>query len=122
VIALYFYPSPNCWKVSIALEELGVPYRIMPVDITAGAQDDPAFRAISPNGRVPALHDPATNTTLFESGAILLWLAGRHGALLAPDGPARWQALAWLFWQVGALGPMAGQAHHFRRYAPAGQD
>ena len=82
MIDLFFFPSPNTWKVSIALEELGEPYRIVPVDITAGAQDEPAFRAISPNGRVPAIRDSASGETLFESGAILLWLAERSGRLL----------------------------------------
>ncbi len=120
MIELYFFPSPNTWKVSIALEELGRPYRIVPVDITRGEQHAPAFRAISPNGRVPAIRDTASGQTLFESGAILQWLAETSGRLLARDGPARWRALEWLFWQVGGLGPMAGQAHHFRRYAPEG--
>jgi GST-like protein len=122
MIDLYFFPSPNTWKVSIALEELGAPYRIVPVDITAGAQHDPAFRAISPNGRVPAIRDAASGRTLFESGAILLWLAETSGELLPPDGPARWRAMQWLFWQTAGLGPMAGQAHHFRRYAAPDQD
>lgn len=122
MIDLYFFPSPNTWKVSIALEELGEPYRIVPVDITAGEQHDAAFRAISPNGRVPAIRDTASGETLFESGAILLWLAERTGRLLPRDHADRWQAIQWLFFQVGGLGPMAGQAHHFRRYAPADQD
>lgn len=122
MIDLFFFPSPNTWKVSIALEEMGEPYRIVPIDITAGAQHDPAFRAISPNGRVPAIRDAARGVTLFESGAILMWLAERNGRLLPREAHARWQAVQWLFWQVGGLGPMAGQAHHFSRYAPAGQD
>jgi len=122
VIELHFFPSPNTWKVSIALEELEVPYAIVPVDIRSGAQTDPAFLALSPNGRVPAVRDTETGETVFESGACLLWLAERTGRLLAPSGPERTQALEWLFWQVGGLGPMAGQAHHFRRYAREGND
>lgn len=119
MLELFFFPSPNCWKVSIALEELGLPYRIVPIDILAGAQDDPGFLAVNPNGRVPAIRDTATGEMRFESGAILLWLAERSGRLL-PDGNARFEAIEWLFWQMAGLGPMAGQAHHFLRYAPAG--
>jgi GST-like protein len=120
MLELFTFPSPNCWKVSIALEELALPYRIVPIDILGGAQNDPGFRAISPNGRVPAIRDRATGETRFESGAILLWLAERTGQLL-PEGAARFEAIEWLFWQMGGLGPMAGQAHHFLRYASAGE-
>jgi GST-like protein len=120
MLELFFFPSPNCWKIAIALEELALPYRIVPVDILAGAQNDPGFRTISPNAKVPALRDPTTGETRFESGAILLWLAERTGQLL-PEGAARFEAIEWLFWQMGGLGPMAGQAHHFLRYAPAGE-
>ncbi|MFN3592023.1 MAG: glutathione S-transferase family protein [Thermaurantiacus sp.] len=119
MLELFFYPSPNCWKISIALEETETPYKIVPVNILEGRQTDPDFRMINPNGRVPAIRDPETGETRFESGAILLWLAEHTGRLL-PEGPARLEAIEWLFWQMGGLGPMAGQAHHFLRYAPPG--
>jgi GST-like protein len=123
MIDLYFFPTPNTWKVSIMLEECSLPYRVRFVDITKDEQSAPQFLAVSPNGRVPAIvdHDaPGGSRPVFESGAILIHLADRTGRFLAAEGPARTQALEWLFWQMGALGPMAGQAHHFRRYAPEG--
>jgi GST-like protein len=125
MIDLYYFPSPNTWKVSILLEECGLDYRVVPVDITKDEQFRPEFLAISPNNRVPAIvdHDvPAGPQPVFESGAILLYLAEKTGRFLAPAGPARIAALEWLMWQMGGLGPMAGQAHHFRRYAPSGND
>jgi GST-like protein len=120
MIDLYFYPSPNGLKVTIMLEECGLPYRIQFVDITRGAQFAPDFLKISPNNKIPALVDstqPHAPVSVFESGAILLYLAERTGQYLPADGQARYRALQWLFWQVGGLGPMAGQAHHFRAFA-----
>jgi len=123
MIDLHYFPSPNTWKASIMLEECGLPYRVKIVDITRDDQFAPDFLAISPNNRVPAIvdHDASEGSRpVFESGAILLYLAEKTGRFLAAEGPARTQALEWLFWQVGGLGPMAGQAHHFRRYAAEG--
>jgi GST-like protein len=125
MIDLYFFPSPNTWKASIMLEECGLPYRVIPVDITQDEQFQPAFLAISPNNRVPAIvdHDaPNGPQSVFESGAILLYLAEKTGRFLAPAGPDRIAAWEWLMWQMGGLGPMAGQAHHFRRYKAEGND
>lgn len=123
MIDLYFWPTPNGHKVTLFLEEAGLPYRIVPVDIGAGAQFEPAFLRISPNNRMPAIvdHDPEGGgepISVFESGAILLYLAEKTGKLLPSDLRGRVQALEWLFWQVGGLGPMAGQNHHFLVYAP----
>lgn len=125
MIDLYYAPTPNTWKVSIMLEECGLPYRVIPVDILAGEQSKPEFLAVNPNGRVPAIvdHDgPQGSQRVFESGAILVYLAEKTGRFLAANGPARAEALSWLMWQMAGLGPMAGQAHHFRRYAPQGND
>jgi GST-like protein len=115
VIELYTAPTPNGFKVSIALEELGLPYEVKEVDLRSGAQFAPEFLRISPNNRIPAIVDG--ELSVFESGAILLYLAEKTGKLLAPAGPARYQALQWMFFQVGGTGPMLGQAHHFRNYA-----
>lgn len=120
MIDLYFYPSPNGTKITIMLEECGLEYRVVFVDITRGAQFDPAFLAISPNNKIPAMvdHDaPGGPLVLFESGAILMWLAEKTGRFLPSDVQGRYAVLKWLFWQVGGLGPMAGQAHHFRAFA-----
>ena len=125
MIDLYYAPTPNTWKVSIMLEECGLPYRMIPVDIMAGDQKLPEFLAVNPNGRVPAIvdHDaPEGPLPVFESGAILIYLAEKTGRFLAPSGRARAAQLGWLMWQMGGLGPMAGQAHHYRRYAPEGND
>jgi GSH-dependent disulfide-bond oxidoreductase len=125
MIDLYYAPTPNTWKASIMLEECGLPYRVVPVDIMAGDQKTPEFLAINPNGRIPAIvdHDaPDGPLPVFESGAILIYLAEKTCRFLAPAGRARAEALGWLMWQMGGLGPMAGQAHHFRRYAPPGND
>ena len=115
MIELYTAPTPNGFKVSIALEELGLPYTVKPVDLRRGAQFTPEFLRISPNNRIPAIVDG--ELSVFESGAILLYLAEKTGKLLAPSGPARYQALQWMFFQVGGTGPMLGQAHHFRNYS-----
>lgn len=121
MIELLYYPSPNGFKAAIMLEECGLPYRVTPVDITRGEQFEPAFLAVSPNNKIPAMidHDaPGGPLPLFESGAILMYLAERSGRFLPSDLHQRYAVIKWLFWQVGGLGPMAGQAHHFRAYAP----
>lgn len=122
-IELHYWPTPNGWKVSIALEEMGLPYALKLVNIGAGEQFDPAFKAISPNGRMPAIVDPegadGQPLSIFESGAILQHL-GRKSGMFYPQSPReRAEVEQWLFWQVGGLGPMAGQTHHFRQYARA---
>ena len=125
MIDLYYAPTPNTWKASIMLEECGLAYRVVPVDIMAGDQKQPDYIAINPNGRIPAIvdHDtPEGPIPVFESGAILVYLAEKTGRFLAKEGRARAETFGWLMWQMGGLGPMAGQAHHFRRYAPAGNE
>ena len=123
MIDLRYWPTPNGWKISIALEELGLPYRVKPVNIGRGEQFAPDFLALSPNGRMPAIVDdePAGGggpLAIFESGAILVYLAEKCGRFLPRDVRGRSDVLAWLFWQVGGLGPMLGQHGHFRLYAP----
>ena len=123
MITLYYWPTPNGHKITIFLEEASVPYRISPVNIGEGEQFRPEFLAISPNNRMPAIVDDAPRDggeplSVFESGAILLYLAEKTGKFLPQDMRGRIRALEWLFWQVGGLGPMAGQNHHFGRYAP----
>lgn len=121
MITLHFYPSPNGLKATIMLEECGLEYRIAYVDITRGAQFEPDFLKISPNNKIPAMVvDDAGGPPLpiFESGAILMYLAERTGRFLPQEPQGRYRVLQWLFWQVGGLGPMAGQAHHFRKFAP----
>ncbi len=121
-IDLYYWPTPNGRKITVMLEEVGLPYRTIAVDITAGAQFDPEFLAISPNNKVPAIVDRdagnAAPLSLFESGAILIYLAEKSGQLLPSEPRARYRALQWLMFQMGSIGPMLGQAHHFRQYAP----
>ena len=120
MIDFHYWPTPNGWKIAIMLEETGLPYRMIPVDIRAGAQHAPAFLAISPNGRMPAIvdHDaPGGPLSVFESGAILLHLAERAGRFAPADHRDRTAMMEWLFWQVGNLGPMAGQLSHFVNYA-----
>jgi GST-like protein len=118
MLELWFYPSPNGLKPLILLEEVGAPYLRRFVDIRRGEQFAPEFLRISPNNRIPALLDQDTGQTVFESGAVLIYIAERAGRFLPCDTAARFDCLQWLFWQVGGLGPMAGQAHHFRAYAP----
>lgn len=123
MIDLYYWTTPNGHKITLFLEETGLPYRIVPVDISKGAQFEPAFLSIAPNNRIPAIvdHEPAdggTPLSVFESGAILLYLAEKTGRLLPGDVRGRAQVTQWLFWQMAGLGPMAGQNHHFARYAP----
>jgi len=122
MIEVYSWPTPNGHKVHIMLEECGLAYRVHPVDIGAGEQFAPAFLAISPNNKIPAITDPdgpgGKPISLFESGAILLYLAGKTGKLLPADVAAKYEVLQWLMFQMGSVGPMLGQAHHFRVYAP----
>ncbi|MBO9546129.1 glutathione S-transferase N-terminal domain-containing protein [Caulobacter sp.] len=116
MIDLYTWTTPNGRKASIMLEEVGLPYRVKPVNIGKDEQFDPHFLAISPNNKIPAIvdHDaPGGPQKVFESGAILVYLAEKTGKFLAPEGPERWAALEWTFWQVGGLGPMAGQYNYF---------
>ncbi len=121
-IELYYWPTPNGWKISIMLEECGLPYVVRPVDISKGQQFTPHFLAISPNNRMPAIVDPdgpgGRPISVFESGAILQYLGRKTGKFYPQSERARVAVEEWLFWQVGGLGPMAGQANHFRRYAP----
>ena len=123
MIDLHYWTTPNGHKVTMFLEEAGLPYRIIPVNISAGDQFKPEFLAIAPNNRIPAIvdHDAAGGpVSLFESGAILLYLADKIGRFIPPatQVQARAEVLQWLFWQMGGLGPMAGQNHHFSQYAP----
>jgi GST-like protein len=123
MIDLHYWPTPNGHKITIILEETGLDYRIVPVDIGKGEQFRPEFLAISPNNRMPAIVDDApadggAPLSVFESGAILLYLAEKTGRFLPQETRARVAVLEWLFWQIGGLGPMAGQNHHFRNYAP----
>jgi GST-like protein len=123
MIDLYYWPTPNGHKVTLFLEETAMPYRIIPVNIGKGEQFKPDFLAISPNNRMPAIvdHHPLDGgapISVFESGAILLYLAEKTGLFISRDVRRRVETTEWLFWQVGGLGPMAGQNHHFSRYAP----
>jgi GST-like protein len=123
MIDLHYWPTPNGWKVTIALEEMGLPYKVIPVNIGRGEQFRPEFLAISPNNRMPAIvdHDPPGGgepLSLFESGAILAYLAEKTRKLSPADLRGRHEVAQWVFWQMSGLGPMAGQAHHFRGYAP----
>jgi GST-like protein len=123
MIDLHYWTTPNGHKITIFLEETGLPYRIVPVNISKGDQFKPEFLRISPNNRIPAIVDQEPKgsgapISVFESGAILLYLAEKTGQLLSADLRARTDTLQWLFWQMGGLGPMAGQNHHFGHYAP----
>lgn len=121
-IAVYSWPTPNGQKVHIALEELKLPYTVQAVNIGAGEQFQPEFLAISPNNKIPAIVDPKGPDdkpySVFESGAILLYLAGKRAKLLGKTDAERYTVLQWLMFQMGGVGPMLGQNHHFRRYAP----
>lgn len=123
MIDLHYWPTPNGWKVTIFLEECGLPYRVIPVNIGRGDQHTDQFRRINPNGRIPAIVDsnPADGgaaVTIFESGAILQYLAEKTGMFIPQLFRERYAVLQWVFWQVGGLGPMAGQLSHFVNYAP----
>ena len=122
MIEVYSWATPNGHKVHIMLEECGLAYRAIPVDIGAGDQFKPAFLAISPNNKIPAIVDPegpdGDRISIFESGAILLYLAAKTGRFLPQDIRGKYRTLEWLMFQMGSVGPMLGQAHHFRLYAP----
>ena len=123
MIDLYYWTTPNGHKITIFLEEAGLPYRIVPVNISKGEQFKPEFLRISPNNRIPAIidHAPAAGdrpVSVFETGAILQYLAEKSGRFLPKDLHGRVEVMQWLFWQMGGLGPMAGQNHHFSHYAP----
>jgi GST-like protein len=123
MIDLYYWTTPNGHKITIFLEETRIPYRIVPINIAKGDQFEADFLRISPNNRIPAIVDHAptdggTPITLFESGAILLYLAEKTGCFISSDPRGRLETLQWLFWQMAGLGPMAGQNHHFGLYAP----
>ena len=123
MIDLYYWPTPNGHKITLFLEEAGLAHRIVPVNIGKGEQFDPAFLRIAPNNRIPAIvdHAPADGgapLSVFESGACLLYLADKTGQFIPADLRGRNTVLQWLFWQMGGLGPMAGQNHHFVQYAP----
>lgn len=122
MIDAYTWPTPNGHKVHIMLEECGLPYRAIPVNIGAGDQFAPEFLSISPNNKIPAITDPdgpdGKPISLFESGAILVYLAGKTGRFLPQDVRGRYEVLQWLMFQMGGVGPMLGQNHHFRQYAP----
>jgi GST-like protein len=120
---LYYWTTPNGHKITIFLEELGLTYNLYPIDINKGDQFTPEFLAISPNNRIPALVDSTPTDgskplSIFESGAILEYLADKTKTFLPQSGAARYNVLQWLYWQMGGLGPMAGQNHHFSHYAP----
>ncbi|WP_311886022.1 MULTISPECIES: glutathione binding-like protein [unclassified Pseudomonas] len=123
MIDLYYWTTPNGHKISLFLEEAGLPYNVHPINISQGEQFQPHFLKIAPNNRIPAIvdHEPADAgepLSLFESGAILLYLAEKTGKFLPKDLRGRQTVLQWLFWQMGGLGPMAGQNHHFSQFAP----
>jgi len=125
MIDLFFAPTPNGWKVTIMLEECGLPYNLIPLNIGTGEQFTDDFLAISPNARMPAIVDPDGEDgpiRIFESGAILLYLAEKSGQFMSQDQQGFYLVCQWLFWQMANLGPMAGQASHFINYAPDGND
>lgn len=122
MIDLHYWPTPNGWKITIMLEECGLPYRVVPVNIGRSEQFTPAFQALSPNGRMPAIVDHAPlgggqPLSIFESGAILLYLAEKSGRFMPADVGGRYRVTQWLMWQMGGLGPMLGQNGHFALYA-----
>jgi GST-like protein len=122
MIDLYYWPTPNGWKITILLEETAIPYRVVPVDIGRGDQFEPEFLKISPNNRMPAIVDndgpDGRPISIFESGAILVYLAEKSGSFLGADARSRYEVMQWLMWQMGGIGPMFGQAGHFMLSAP----
>ena len=122
MIDLYTWPTPNGHKVHIMLEETGIPYKVHPINIGAGEQFAPEFLKISPNNKMPAMVDPdgpgGKPLSMFESGAMLVYLASKSGRFLPEDLAKKWSTLSWLMFQMGGVGPMLGQAHHFLGYAP----
>ncbi|CAG1009328.1 glutathione S-transferase [Myxococcaceae bacterium] len=119
MIDLYTAPTPNGWKASVTLEELGIPYEVHAIDLSKGEQKEPWFLAVNPNGRIPAIIDrDAGGLAVFESGALMIYLAEKAGRLLPSSGPGRARTLSWLMFQMGGIGPMMGQANVFFRYFP----
>ncbi|MDP6030431.1 MAG: glutathione S-transferase N-terminal domain-containing protein [Arenicellales bacterium] len=118
MIELYTWSTPNGRKISIALEELGWDYTVYPVDITQGEQRNPAFIALSPNNKIPAIVDTENGQSLMESGAILLYLAKKSGQLIPAETSRYWETIEWLMWQMAGPGPMLGQIHHFTKFNP----
>ena len=118
MIDLYTFTTPNGRKASIMLEEVGLPYNVHKIDITKGEQFTPEFVAINPNSKIPAIADRDTGITVFESGAILIYLAEKTGKLLPTNDKERFQVLSWLMLQMGSVGPMLGQLNHFKKFAP----
>ncbi len=116
MIDLYTWTTPNGRKISIALEEFGLPYTVHPIDISKDEQFAPEFLKIAPNNRIPAIVDRDTNIALMESGAILIYLADKTGKLMPKSGEGRYRVIEWLMWQMGGPGPMLGQVHHFVKY------
>ena len=116
MIDLYTWTTPNGRKASIALEEMGLPYKAHAIDISKDEQFAPAFLKISPNNRIPAIVDNDNGLSLFESGAVLIYLADKTGKLMPKDGEKRYRVMEWLMWQMGGVGPMLGQVHHFVKY------
>jgi GST-like protein len=116
MIELYTWSTPNGRKVSIALEEMGLPYKLFPINISKDEQFAPEFLAISPNNRIPAIIDRDTGVHLMESGAILMYLAEKTGKFWPQTSPEKWRVMEWLMWQMGGVGPMLGQVHHFVRF------
>ncbi len=121
MIDLYYWPTPNGWKITIFLEEAGLDYNVIPVDIGKGDQFDPEYLKIGPNNRMPVIVDPdgpgGKSIALMESGAILIYLADKTGRFLPAEPHGRYDVLQWLMWQMGGIGPIGGQANHFRNYA-----
>jgi glutathione S-transferase len=118
MINLYTAPTPNGHKASVTLEELGLPYQTHAINLSANDQKLPAFLAMNPNGRIPVIRDTGTGEVIFESGAIMIYLAEKTGKLLPTSGPGRYEVLQWLMFQMGGIGPMMGQANVFYRYFP----
>ncbi|MEZ7965825.1 MAG: glutathione S-transferase N-terminal domain-containing protein [Pseudomonadales bacterium] len=118
MINLYTAPTPNGHKASVTLEELGLPYQTHAINLSANDQKLPAFLAMNPNGRIPVIRDTSTGEVIFESGAIMIYLAEKTGKLLPTSGPGRYEVLQWLMFQMGGIGPMMGQANVFYRYFP----
>jgi len=122
MIDLYFWPTPNGYKISVMCEEVGIKYNVIPINIGKGDQFKPEFLKISPNNKMPAIVDPdgpgGKPIAIFESGAILMYLAEKTGKLMPSDTRGKYNVIQWLMFQMGTVGPMLGQAHHFRRYAP----
>ena len=118
MIDLYTFTTPNGRKASVMLEEVGLPYNVHKIDITKNEQFTPEYIAINPNSKIPAIIDQDTDMKVFESGAILIYLAEKTGKFLPIDQKGRFQVLEWLMWQMGGVGPMSGQLNHFKRFAP----